>query len=133
MNNRACFRSKAHFISTPRGSKNLQIQVSEIYSLGCFGSCEFNESYMSIKQILIKLQNTLSVNHKVEMLQNHKIPVLKDFKRTLQIKASLIRSTFSFAFLGFLFGFVGGCGFLLEYHGCAFGCGLMVPYSATIT
>ena len=81
----------------------------------------------------IKLQNTLSVNHKVEMLQNHKVPVLKVFKRTLQIKVSLIRSTFSFAFIDFLFGFVGGCGFLLEYHGCAFGCGLMVPYSATIT
>lgn len=80
----------------------------------------------------IKLQNTLSVNHKVEMLQNNKVPVLKDFKRT-QIKVSLIRSTFSFAFLDFLFGFVGGCGFLLEYHGCAFGCGLMVPDSATIT
>lgn len=52
MNNRACFRSQTHFISTPRGSKNLQIQVSDIYSLGCFGLYEFIESSMSIKQIL---------------------------------------------------------------------------------
>lgn len=42
----------------------------------------------------IKLQNTLGANHKVEMLQNHKVPVLKDFKRTLQIKVSLIGARF---------------------------------------
>ena len=50
----------------------------------------------------IKLQNTLSVNHKVEMLQNHKVPVLKDFEGTLQIKVSLIRSTFFFCLPRFL-------------------------------
>ncbi len=129
MNNIACFRSQAHFISNPCGSKNLLIQVSDIYSLGCFGSYE---SPMSIKQILHQVAK-YSVS--ITKLRCFKIINSMFWKISIgpcNMKLILLQHV-PFAFLNFLFGFVGGCSFLLEYHGCAFGCGLMVPYSATIT